>query len=438
MTKLLTVILMIACLMVVFPVQAATVITPENAPEIQMLGVLKNENMRTQALAFTPDTLLMSISLEDVNQIVRLDLGTQEEKVLWENAESEAERLTLNPDGTKLAFFSGGSLELLDMTTHELKTLYTAGSPLEEISSLAFNTESIAAGRRDGSIVVLDAVTGETLFTFTTTDPTASESIRAQEEVNQVAFSPDHTQIISGHDSGWLRVWEMENSEPVRAWQAHRTSLTGLNFNPQGTFLATTGRDKHVIVWDWATGTEIYNLSASAGQVSFSPDGQLLAAGGKSLHLWEMQSGSLVYQNFHADSDVSAARAIFSPDGSFIVSGQRQIAFWGLEAGSLSLIPVAEDRVTAGEDIYRRNGCNGCHFEYPSGAPTLYGLSETAASRIEGLSAEEYIYQAVVDPDAYVVKGFPRGIHPTSYGDRLSTEEVWLLVEYIMNLKARR
>ncbi|MBZ0305571.1 MAG: c-type cytochrome [Anaerolineae bacterium] len=434
MTKLLAVILTIACLS--FPVLAASVITPENASEIQMLGVLKNENMRTQSLVFTSEMLLMSISLDEVNQIVGLDLATQKEKILWENEDSEAERLASN--GTELAFFSGGSLELLNITTSELKTLYTAASPLEEISSLGFNGEIIAAGRQDGSIMLLDTATGEILFAFTTTDPAASESVRVQEEVNQVTFSPDHAQIISGHASGWLRVWEIGHPEPVREWQAHRTSLTDLTFNPQGTFLATTGRDKHVIVWEWKSGTEVYNFSASTGQVDFSPDGQLLAAGGKSLHLWEMQSGSLVYQNFHADSDISAARAVFSPDGSVIVSGQRQVAFWGLEAGSLSLTPIVEDRVTAGEDIYRRNGCNGCHFEYPSGAPTLYGLSETAASRVEGLSAEEYIYQAIVDPDAYVVKGFPRGIHPTSYGDRLSQEEVWVLVEYILNLKARQ
>lgn len=438
MSKLLAVIVLAACLIAV-PAQAATPITPESAAGIQMLGVLKNEPMRTQSLVFTPhgNALVMSISLNDHNQIVWLDLLTQEEKILWENTDDAAEQLTFN--GSMLVFYAGASVMTLDTTTGQVRTLYTAASNLEEVRSLASSPDGfqLAAGRREGSVIVMDAVTGAIQQSFATTDPAANDAARVQEEVNRVAFSPDGTQILSGHVSGWLRVWEIGSVEPVRAWQGHRTNLTDFTFSPDGTQLVTAGRDRHVIVWDWAAGTEIYNFSATASQVDFSPDGQLLAAGGKSLYLWDMQNGSLVYQNFHADSDVSAAKATFSPDGSFVVSGTRQVAFWGLESGILKLIPLEDDRVTAGEDLYRRNGCNGCHFEYPSGAPTLYGLGETAAARIEGVSGEDYIYQSIVDPDAYVVKGFPRGIHPTSYRDRLSQEEIWMLVAYIKSLKPR-
>lgn len=417
-------------------IYAASPITPENAAQVQMVGVLHDDTNRTQSLIFTPDgrQLFYSISSRDAgNQILALDFATLDETVAWENADVDANRLTFSPDGTRLAFYAGA--ELLLLTGDDLVTLYTASGTTDEVRSIAFSPDGVmlAAGRRDGSVLVVAVESGELLATLVTVDASADERTRLAEEVTQVLFSLDGTQILSAHESGWLRAWDAVTFEKLSEGQAHRRSIQDMAFSPDGVLLATAGKDNAVRVWQ--NGTPVYEWVATVSALDFNADGSLLAGGGKSLHLWNMTDGSVAFQNFHADKDVSAARVEFSPDGTFLAAGNRQLNFWAVSPLELALIPLEDDRVSAGEELYQRNGCNGCHFQYTSGAPSLYGLGETAATRIEGMSAEDYIYEAIVDPDAFIVKGFPRGIHPAYYGERLSAEEVWMMVAYIQSLE---
>jgi hypothetical protein len=190
-----------------------------------------------------------------------------------------------------------------------------------------------------------------------------------------------------------------------------------------------------VRLWDWQTQHLHAEFRAVADSLRFSPDGLVLAAGGKSLYLWSLAKNRLRYQNFHADRGVSAFYPLVG-EGVIFTAG-RKLAVWGLVAGDLALTPLEDDRVGVGADLYIANGCNGCHFEYPSGAPTLYGIAEVAGTRIENMSAEDYLYQAIVNPDAYIVDGYPCCIHPSHYGEVLRYEDVQMLVVYLMSLEAR-
>lgn len=82
-------------------------------------------------------------------------------------------------------------------------------------------------------------------------------------------------------------------------------------------------------------------------------------------------------------------------------------------------------------------GCQICHSIEPGQdgvGPTLYGIASQAGSRIPGLSAEDYLRESILDPDAYVVEGYPAGQMLPIYEDRLSPEEIDALVAYLMTL----
>ncbi len=68
--------------------------------------------------------------------------------------------------------------------------------------------------------------------------------------------------------------------------------------------------------------------------------------------------------------------------------------------------------------LFVSNGCNGCHTFKPAGAtadvgPDLDKLAEEA--RQAGKPLEEFIRESIVNPNAYVEPGYPKGLMPGTY-----------------------
>lgn len=81
--------------------------------------------------------------------------------------------------------------------------------------------------------------------------------------------------------------------------------------------------------------------------------------------------------------------------------------------------------------------CSTCHSilegEVKVG-PSLYGIAERAATRVEGQVAQRYIYNSIVHPNEYVVEGFAEGLMPQNYGDILTETQLLELTAYLMTL----
>jgi mono/diheme cytochrome c family protein len=83
-------------------------------------------------------------------------------------------------------------------------------------------------------------------------------------------------------------------------------------------------------------------------------------------------------------------------------------------------------------------GCATCHSKETGTViigPSLAGIANLAAERVEGVSAEEYLRQSITQPDAFVVEGYPAGVMPAKYTEELSEEELDSLVAYLLTLK---
>lgn len=94
--------------------------------------------------------------------------------------------------------------------------------------------------------------------------------------------------------------------------------------------------------------------------------------------------------------------------------------------------------VKAGEEIYKTKGtCEVCHRIGQRGAraPDLAGIGGRAGGRKPGTSAKAYLIESLINPNAYVVEGYPP-IMPAV--DRppigLNRSEVWALVAYLQSL----
>lgn len=98
----------------------------------------------------------------------------------------------------------------------------------------------------------------------------------------------------------------------------------------------------------------------------------------------------------------------------------------------------------AGRKLFTRGaagvntGCRICHSLEPDVrlvGPSLAGTATHAATRVPGMSAQDYLLQSIVDPDAYVVAGYPKGQMVRDSAQRLSAEQINDLVAFLLTLK---
>ena len=87
-----------------------------------------------------------------------------------------------------------------------------------------------------------------------------------------------------------------------------------------------------------------------------------------------------------------------------------------------------------GQAIFQTAGCIACHsigvtLRGGQIGPDLAGLSQRAGTRVEGMTASDYVRQSIREPDAYTVSGFGRGVMPLL---PLADIDVDTLVEYLL------
>lgn len=101
----------------------------------------------------------------------------------------------------------------------------------------------------------------------------------------------------------------------------------------------------------------------------------------------------------------------------------------------------------AGETLAASLGCAACHIAAPVGPAWLAaggqpGVGARAQARLtqpdytgKAASPEQYLFESIVHPSAYVVSGFADGVMPASYGNTLTDQQVADLIAYLLTLK---
>jgi cytochrome c551/c552 len=85
-----------------------------------------------------------------------------------------------------------------------------------------------------------------------------------------------------------------------------------------------------------------------------------------------------------------------------------------------------------GKGLFLSNGCNGCHTYTPAGShgtigPDLDKLAQYAQQAKRPLGP--FVRESIVDPNAYIQPGFPKGVMPSF--KQLSTSDVNALVQFL-------
>lgn len=79
--------------------------------------------------------------------------------------------------------------------------------------------------------------------------------------------------------------------------------------------------------------------------------------------------------------------------------------------------------------------CHNVDSEEKKIGPGQLHIGERAATRIEGLSAAQYIYNSITDPNAHIVEGFVENLMPSNYTDLLTEQEIYDIIAYMFTLQ---
>jgi cytochrome c oxidase subunit 2 len=98
-----------------------------------------------------------------------------------------------------------------------------------------------------------------------------------------------------------------------------------------------------------------------------------------------------------------------------------------------------QDPESLGERLAKNNGCFGCHsLDGKDGVgPTwrgLYGSEKTLVSGEKIMVDDEYLYEAIVNPNSQIVLGFPANVMAQNYGDLFTDEEIKNMIAFIKSL----
>jgi WD40 repeat protein len=130
--------------------------------------------------------------------------------------------------------------------------------------------------------------------------------------------------IALSHGDGGLTIWKAELGWAPATLAAHRRSVAGVDFTPDGRIMATGGEEGLAKLWDVATHREIVRLKGhpkSVHGIAISPDGGRLATGGggaEAIKLWDIQTHQELITLAGEGSLTMFLR--FSPDGNKLIA----------------------------------------------------------------------------------------------------------------------
>lgn len=210
----------------------------------------------------------------------------------------------------------------------------------------------------DGSLVAVVSNIGVWLYSAYTDEFLSLLASEGGNVPSTGVFSPDGTQIAIGYRNGPAKLWSIfsQSTEAELPTFLHGGPATQVTFSPNGKLLATSGWDNIAILWDVDTRTVRFTFKHedAVRAILFSPDGSLLATGSldATTKLWEVETGKqfrsfahpvyrrpLAFPSGHTEIyNEGGIRCIaFSPDGQFLATGgmfmDKSVKLWDIGLG---------------------------------------------------------------------------------------------------------
>ena len=155
-----------------------------------------------------------------------------------------------------------------------------------------------------------------------------------KESLTSLAISPTGGVVAAGDSDGRIIAWDLKTRQQLFALPAHKGEVTAVDISHDGRLLASAGKDKRVTVWNISRQQQVASLEVkeTPSDVEFSRSGQQLAIGSGNKETWVWSITSNRTRTVRSDDDVLAVA--LSPDGHLLATGGKDklISLW--EPGS--------------------------------------------------------------------------------------------------------
>src|SRR5215471_7596486 len=114
------------------------------------------------------------------------------------------------------------------------------------------------------------------------------------------------------------------------------------------------------------------------------------------------------------------------------------LLFPATSAGTTTSPAGAAATVAAGKAVFAANNCAGCHTFKPANAtgtigPNLDTAPTSDAKADNNMNLADFIEESIKKPDAYIAKGYSKGIMPGTFGSSLTSKQLHDLVAFILS-----
>ena len=220
---------------------------------------------------------------------------------------------------------------------------------------------------------------------------TGKERRRFLDALWPLAFSPDGLSLAcTGGPARTLRLLEVETGRERWRWDEKAPQFCRVVFAPDGKNLAVAASDATVRICSTATGVERLRIAKDAYDLTFAPDGKVLASRKyqtDTVSLWDTSTGKLLHALVHPQPVWSSA---FSPDSrTLVVRCQgNQLTLWDRATGKT--IRTVSGSSNDGEVRFSADGTqlrmNGWTFDLTTGKETTFppGTTEYTAISDDG------------------------------------------------------
>ncbi len=146
-----------------------------------------------------------------------------------------------------------------------------------------------------------------------------------------VAFAPDSQTVLTGTLDGTIVLWDVKTGQSLRTFSTSSSNILGVAFSPYSPTIITIAQDGSVISWDVKTGQSLHTFAISSfiQKVIFSTDGRtiLTLSGGGSgvvtaarstIVQWDLYSSRML-RTFYKKANIYDIA--FAPDGRTFLTG---------------------------------------------------------------------------------------------------------------------
>ena len=239
-------------------------------------GLWPSQNRRISSVVLSPDSSTIAAISTDDTPVIKLCVLTSQSDcrtVEWPQSARPFYAAEFSPNWSYLAFVSGASAQIFNLTTNSIGPLLTHEDAisdwqfLPDEDTLAIYTAGTINQHYTAILKLWDTSTGENTQTFMRSTYSSATTI-----------SPTGSYIATSSDTGNIHIWDIITGAQEAVYTNPNNSINynSLQYSPDGKLLASVDTEGSITLWDTKTHQALSTNSLdniTPTSIDFSLDG---------------------------------------------------------------------------------------------------------------------------------------------------------------------